>query len=102
MSLQKVAKKAKLVLSSIPPVVRVTLNRPGRGGPFVVTVMAALNAPQASVNASVERSARAEAARTKFTTRVLPTGTTELTGIRALVDSLAEESARLHTALHED
>ena len=77
MSLQKVAKKAKLVLSSVPPVARVTLNRPGRGGPFVVTVMAALDSPQASVNASVERSGRAEAARTKFTTRVLPTGTTE-------------------------
>ena len=102
MSLQKVAENAKLVLSSMPPVAGVTLNRPGRGGPFVVTVIAALDSPQARVNASEERSGRAEAARTKFTTRVLPTGMTELTGVKALVDSLTEESATLHTAVHED
>lgn len=90
------------MLNSIPPVAGVTLNRPGRGGPLVVTVMAALDSPQARVNMSEDLTGRLLAARTKFTTRVLLAGMTEITGVKALLVSLTEVSSTLHAAVHED
>lgn len=101
-SVQPAAVKTKASESSTP-VDGSTPKEPGRGGPLVVTTMAAADVPQLSLNSRVDRTGRALAPSTRLRTLAELSGITELTGDREDVARFtAADASTLHSAVQVD